>query len=255
MPEVEEQPAPQYVTVMGYRVFSDDLGVLPWEGPCRTVNTISPNSYGISTHDAEFETALKATDVLVLDGVYFGLASIFLQRRLIRANQGPDVFAFFIKQLEGRRGRAFFLGSTDRTLGLIRERMAKECPNVTVGSYSPPHKKIFAEEDERVMLEEVRAFGADVLFVGMTVPKQEKWVHKFKHQLDSRFVVSIGAVFDWYAGTTPPIAPVWWRLRLAWLVRTIQRPEILRRYPDIFIFFRHLALTMLGLKKLAHVRD
>ncbi|MEO6079196.1 MAG: WecB/TagA/CpsF family glycosyltransferase [Steroidobacteraceae bacterium] len=249
MKETSASNVPKYVEVFGFRVFSDDLNVLPWDGPCRSVNTISPNSYGVSTHEPEFRAALKASDVLVLDGVYFGLASIVLKRRLIRANQGPDVFASFIARLEEHNGRAFFLGSTENTLGRIRERIAREFPNVAVGSFSPPYKPVFSEEDERIMLDSVNQFAPDILFIGMTVPKQEKWVHRHKSKIHARFAVSIGAVFDWYAGVTPPIAPIWWKLRLAWLVRTIQRPEILRRYPDIFIFFRHLLLALIGLKK------
>jgi N-acetylglucosaminyldiphosphoundecaprenol N-acetyl-beta-D-mannosaminyltransferase len=84
----------------------------------------------------------------------------------------------------------------------------------------------------------------------MTCPKQEKWSHKNKNKLDTKLIISVGAVFDWYAGNQKDIHQLWWKLRLGWLKRTIDRPEILKRYPNIGIFFWHLLLIRIGLKKL-----
>jgi len=240
------------VPVFGFNVFSDGLDKIPLRAPCATVATISPNSYGISTADPDFRAALIEADYLVLDGVYFGLASLFLQRKSIKANQGPDVFFFFMRKLEALKGRAFFLGSSDETLQRIKSRAAREYPNVAVGVYSPPFKPAFDDEDNRVMLQRINAFGPDIVFVGMTAPKQEKWAHKHRGELNAKLAISIGAVFDWYAGNEKPVAPLWWKLKLGWLIRTIRRPEILKRYPSIMIFFWHLLLAVAGIKKYAN---
>jgi N-acetylglucosaminyldiphosphoundecaprenol N-acetyl-beta-D-mannosaminyltransferase len=237
------------VRVFGLDVFSDDLDKIPLSGPCATIATISPNSYGISTKDAVFRTALAEADYLVLDGVYFGLAGILLKHRPIKANQGPDVFSFFIGKLDALGGRAFFLGSSDATLKKIKERAAKEYPNVAIGVFSPPFKAEFDDEDNRIMLHEINGFRPDIVFVGMTAPKQEKWAYRHRDEMDAKLAISIGAVFDWYAGNEKPVAPIWWRLKLGWLIRTIRRPEILKRYPSIMIFFWHLLLAMVGIKK------
>jgi N-acetylglucosaminyldiphosphoundecaprenol N-acetyl-beta-D-mannosaminyltransferase len=240
------------VPVFGLNVFSDDLDKIPLRPPCATVATISPNSYGISTKDADFRTALVEADYLVLDGVYFGLAGLLLEHRTIKANQGPDVFSFFIRKLNARGGRAFFLGSTDETLRKIKHKAAMEYPNVALEVFSPPFKAEFDGEDNRIMVERINAFHPDVVFVGMTAPKQEKWAHKHRDELNAALMISIGAVFDWYAGNEKPVARMWWRLKLGWLIRTIRRPEILKRYPAIAIFFWHLFLAVLGIKKHAN---
>jgi N-acetylglucosaminyldiphosphoundecaprenol N-acetyl-beta-D-mannosaminyltransferase len=237
------------VDVFGFSVFSDDLNTVPIAGPCATVSTISPNSYGIATQDAEFHRALVEADVLVLDGVYFGLASVFLQGRTIRANQGPDVFHHFMRRLNDMGGRAFFLGASEDTLRKMTLRAARDYPRVAIGSFSPPYKPAFSEGDNREMLARIGAFAPDVLFVGMTAPKQEKWAHAHRDRIAAHLAVSVGGVFDWYAGNEREVAPIWWKLKLVWLVRTIQRPEILRRYPNIFIFFWHLLLAVLRLKR------
>jgi N-acetylglucosaminyldiphosphoundecaprenol N-acetyl-beta-D-mannosaminyltransferase len=245
--------ADRRVEVFGLRVFNDDLATIPLreggEARCRTVTTISPNSYGIATKDPAFWEALKAADYLVLDGVYFGLAAILLKRRTITPNQGPEVFDHFMKRLNGCGGRAFFLGASQGTLDKIQKRAAELYPNIAVASLSPPYKPEFSEAENAKMIETVNAFAPDVLFIGMTAPKQEKWAHQHQARLKAGLAASIGGVFDWFAGNEKPIARIWWKLKLGWLVRTIRRPEILRRYPDIGIFFWHLALAMVGIRR------
>ena len=239
----------RFVDVFGLRVFNDDLGVIPIAGRCATVSTISPNSYGISTKDAAFHEALANADYLVLDGVYFGLASVLLQGRTIKANQGPTVFHHFMRRLNASSGSAFFLGASEETLARIVARAAVDYPKVSVAVHSPPYKPAFSEADNVDMLARITGFGPDVLFIGMTAPKQEKWAHEHRERIHAHLAVSIGGVFDWYAGTEPEVAPIWWKLKLVWIVRTIRRPELLKRYPSIGIFFRHLILAVLRLKR------
>lgn len=242
-------PPGQRVEIFGFSVYSDDLAAIPIAGPCATVSTISPNSYGIATRDPVFMDALVGADYLVLDGVYFGLASLLMKGQAIRANQGPDVFHHFMRRLQAMGGRAFFLGASEDTLRKMTARAARDYPAVKIGSHSPPYKPVFSDAENDAMLARIRDFAPDVLFIGMTAPKQEKWAHALRHRIPARLAISVGGVFDWYAGNESEIAPIWWKLRLVWLVRTIQRPEILRRYPSIFVFFRHLLLAVLRLKR------
>ncbi len=73
----------------------------------------------------------------------------------------------------------FFLGATDETLAAIRARMAVDFPNVRVaGTYSPPFKPVFSDEDNERMVAAIHAAAPDVLWVGMTAPKQEKWIYR-----------------------------------------------------------------------------
>ena len=234
---------------LGYRVFSDDLSKIELSEDCKLCNTISPNSYGIASKDALFKESLKQTDYLVLDGVYFALASILLKGKNIKKNQGPDVFNFFIRKMNKEEGRVFFLGASWETLDKIQQRIKNEFPKVVAGFLSPPFKKEFSLEENTEIIKAINKFKPDILFVGMTCPKQEKWVFQHKQQINVKLTCSIGAVFDWYAGNQKEIHPLWWQFRMAWLKRTIDRPEILKRYPNIGIFFWHLLLALLGIKK------
>jgi N-acetylglucosaminyldiphosphoundecaprenol N-acetyl-beta-D-mannosaminyltransferase len=236
--------------VMGFNVFNSSLEFIDLlESTTPSVlNTISPNSYGISTKDENFRKALQETDYLVLDGVYFALASILKTGRNIKKNQGPDIFYHFMSRINKSSGKVFFLGSSETTLLKISNRANFEYPNIKIETFSPPFKAEFNDLENQEIINKINTFKPDIVFVGMTCPKQEKWSIQNKNKLNTKLICSIGAVFDWYAGNEKPIHPIWWKLRLAWLKRTVDRPEILKRYPNIGIFFRDLILKLLRLK-------
>ncbi|KPP95481.1 WecB/TagA/CpsF family glycosyltransferase [Erythrobacter sp. HL-111] len=239
----------QCVEAMGYAVYNEDLSLIPLSRPCSTIQTISPISYGNAIRDPLHRRAMQEADWLCLDGVYFGLASLVLKRRTTKPNQGPDIFYHFLARLQETKGRVFFLGASPATLEKITARMACDYPEVAVASYSPPFKPEFSEDDNEAMIAAINAFRPDVVFLGMTAPKQEKWAHAHRDRLDAAIVASVGGVFDWYAGNRPEIHPFWWKIYMAWLIRTIDRPELLRRYPKIALFFWHLMLAAVGIRR------
>lgn len=243
------------VSVLGFTVYSDDLSKIPTRnGKCRVINcSISPNNYGLAVKDPEFKETLQKTDFLVLDGVYFALASIFLQGKNIKKNQGPEVYKHFIERMNNSAGRVFFLGSSTKVLQKIEAKICRQYPNITVASFSPPFKPEFSKEDNDIMIAKVNAFKPDVLFVGMTAPKQEKWSVAHRDRLNSGLIISIGNVFDWYAETQRSIHPIFFKIRMAWLVRIIIRPEVFKRnIGNQMLFFWHLLLMILKIKKQPH---
>jgi N-acetylglucosaminyldiphosphoundecaprenol N-acetyl-beta-D-mannosaminyltransferase len=237
---------------LGFTVFSDELSKINIHGNvCRVINTISPNSYGIATKDAEFEKALKTSDYLVLDGVYFTFASLLLQGKNIKRNQGPDVFYHFINRLNEQHGKAFFLGSSENALQRISHRAKVEYPNITVEYFSPPFKPEFSQEESESMVNKINTFQPDILFIGMTCPKQEKWAIKYKDHLKANLIICVGNVFDWYAGTQKSIHPFWFKIRLGWLIRIFLRPEVFKRnIGNQMLFFWHVILIFLKIKKI-----
>ncbi len=244
---------PKTVSTMGFQVLSDDLSKIPINGPKgRVINTISPNSYGLSVKDEKFREALKNSDFLALDGVYFAYASLIMKGKNIKKNQGPDIFYHFMKRLQNSGGNAFFLGSSEKTLDKIKEKAGFVYPEIKIHTYSPPFKAEFSEEDNQAMIEAVNSVSPDILFIGMTCPKQEKWSIAHREELNAPLIICIGNVFDWFAGTQKSIHPLWFKLRLGWLIRIFLRPEIFRRnIGNQLKFFLDATLIALKLKKVA----
>lgn len=189
------------------------------------VNTINPHSYCVAKRDMVFKVALEQSDYLLPDGVGIVLAAKILNGRKIEKIAGYDVFIHLMQQLNKIEGTCFFLGAAPETLEKIKERAAKDFPNVSIHMLSPPYKAVFTGEESQQMWKAVNAVQPDVLFVGMTAPKQEKWVHLYKEQLHANIICSIGAVFDFYAGTVKRPSQFWIRLGLEWLPRLFQEPR------------------------------
>jgi N-acetylglucosaminyldiphosphoundecaprenol N-acetyl-beta-D-mannosaminyltransferase len=239
------------VNVLGYNVFSGDLSDLEVSEK-HLLNTFSPNSYGISLTDKEFSTALKNTDALVLDGMGIAIGSILLHGKNIKKIAGQDVFDHFIAEANKNNWRVFFLGSSDSTLQKIIKRLALEYPNVQAYGYAPPFKAVFSEEENKLMVENINSFNPDILFIGMTAPKQEKWAYQHKDRINARIITTIGNVFDWYARNSKRPAKIWIKLRLEWFIRIFHRPEILKRNTkNQMLFFKDLILVFLKIKKIS----
>ncbi|MBS1526484.1 MAG: WecB/TagA/CpsF family glycosyltransferase [Bacteroidetes bacterium] len=240
----------KYLPVMGYNVFCGKLSEVNYSQKT-LINTFSPNSYGVALNDKRFEKALKGSDLLVLDGIGVAFASVFLNGKNIKKVAGQDCFDYFIDQVNQKSGKCFFFGSTEKTLQKIKDRLAVEYPNVTVGYYSPPFKPEFTDEDNVAARKAINDFAPDVLFVGLTAPKQEKWAFENKDYLNVPVISTIGNVFDWYAGNSKRPAKIWVKLRLEWLVRIFLRPEIFKRNTgNQMLFVRDFLLVFFKLKKI-----
>ena len=125
-----------------------------------------------------------------------------------------------------------FMGSSEKVLALIKERADKDYPHLEVVTFSPPYKKEFSEEDNRAIIKAINDADPDLLWIGMTAPKQEKWTYRHWKELNIHcHVGTIGAVFDFYAGTAKR-APMWWQEHsLEWLYRLVKEPRRMwRRY-------------------------
>lgn len=221
----------------------EELAAIP-EGKV-LINTINAHSYNVAQKDQEFAEALRGGDYLIPDG-----SSIVKACRWLKGKSQPkeriagwDLFAFEMQRMnandnvnvnenENAKKRVMFMGSSEKVLRLIRERVAVDYPNLEVVTYSPPYNKVFSDEDNRNIVKAINEAKPDLLWIGMTAPKQEKWTFRHWEELHiDCHVGTIGAVFDFFAGTAQR-APLWWQEHgLEWLYRLIKEPRRMwRRY-------------------------
>lgn len=191
----------------------------------------NPHSLVEARKDSAFSRALSEADILLPDGVGIVVAARLLGLDLHERVTGSDFFSELSRQAESREGlRYFFMGSTGPVLERVVSRLNSEFPQIEVcGVYSPPFKDELDDEDNAEIIRRVNEARPDVLWVGMTAPKQEKWIHKNKDRLNVPLIGAIGAVFDFYAGTKRR-APEWaCKLGLEWLPRLLREPRRLFR--------------------------
>lgn len=245
----------KYTTVFGFDIATnpvDDIVKMSLSATGTTVvNTINPHSYIETKKDKAFYSALQSSDVLIPDGSGIELAVRIINKVVVKKIAGADLFYETMHQLNMSHGKVFFLGSSDKVLESMEEKSLTEFPNVALKVLSPPYKDNFDEGDHASFLAAVNDFSPDVLFVGLTAPKQEKLIHQLKHDINVKMVSGIGAVFDFYAGTVKRPSDFWVKLHLEWLVRLLGEPKRLwrRNFVSTPLFLFEIILTKLKVKK------
>lgn len=220
----------------------EELASLP-EGKL-LINTINAHSYNTARKDSLFAEALTNGDVLLPDGVSIVKACKWIKAKSLPKERiaGWDLFVFEMEKLERESEElrtkseeskiVMFMGSSQKVLDLIVKRAAEVYPHLKVVTYSPPYKTEFSDEDNKAIIDAIHAANPDLLWIGMTAPKQEKWTYSHWKELNIHcHVGSIGAVFDFFAGTMKR-APMWWQEHgLEWLYRLLKEPKRMwRRY-------------------------
>lgn len=193
------------------------------------INTVNPHSYCVAQKDELFAEALKSSDILLPDGSGMVIASRILNGKKISKIAGADLHDYLLKEAASKSLKVFYLGASQNTLDEIEKKLKVKFPNIQVASYSPPYKAQFSENDTKLMIQKVNEFKPDILFVGMTAPKQEKWVFANKDNIEANTIVSIGAVFDFYAGNIKRSSGFWISIGLEWLPRFLKEPKRLAR--------------------------
>jgi exopolysaccharide biosynthesis WecB/TagA/CpsF family protein len=191
----------------------------------------NPHSMEVAETDEEFRNAIKNANLVVPDGVGLLIASRILGGAIRERVTGSDLFQGVNSELNKRKGHSvFFLGSTQGNLDKIRRKVESDFPNVRVaGTFSPPFKKEFTHAENLEMVEAVNRVKPDVLWVGMTAPKQEKWIYQNKNRLGVKLIGPIGAVFDFFTGSAKRSSLFFQDIGLEWLPRFLREPRRLWR--------------------------
>lgn len=215
----------------------DDLMAIP-DGKL-LINTINAHSFNTALNDKLFAEALLNGDYLIPDGASIVKACKFLKAvsRPKERIAGWDLFEMEMQRLNERSSerkhlRVMFMGASDHVLSKIKERASHDYPNLDIFTYSPPYKPVFSEADNNEMVNAINNCEPDLLWIGLTAPKQEKWAYQHWDVLKINcHVGTIGAVFDFYAGSAKR-APKWFQDNsMEWFYRLVKEPKRLwRRY-------------------------
>ena len=245
--------------VLGVRVDAVQIpGVIEriqqWIGSDRKCHFVAVTGmHGVmeARHDPLFKAILNSADLVVPDGmplVWLGrLRGYHLRRRVY----GPDLM-FCCFEMASRMGyRHYFYGGSAGVPEKLATTARGAFPNLNVvGLNSPPFRPLTASEDEEIIAR-INACSPEILWVGLSTPKQERWMYEHRSRLCVPVVIGVGAAFDFHAGVKRQ-APAWMREHgLEWLFRLLQEPHRLWRrylvYGSQFLFWA--ALEQLGLRK------
>lgn len=193
---------------------------------CQSISITNTESMYHAHRDAAHAEFLKTTDFSVCDGVGVVVAGWAWGHRIRRLN-GPELFLLACEYGQSRGWRHFFYGGRDSgALDLLVERLKQRFPDLIVcGTYCPPFGPLTDEERE-VVLHQLGAVRADIVWVGLGLLKQERWIAEALGKTDTPWMVGIGAAFDYYAGTIPRAPAPMRAIGLEWLFRLVIQPKL-----------------------------
>ena len=257
--EVSTVSVSQTFSVLGVRVDAVQIGDVikkmeEWIERRQAGCTIAVTGmHGVmeARHDEEFGRVLEGASMVVPDGYPL----VVLGRRkgfaLARRVYGPELMETFCEETARKGYRHYFYGGAEGVAEELAKRFARRFAGMEIaGTHCPPFRAL-TEEEEREVCEEIRASKADVVWVGLSTPKQERWMARVREALGVPVMVGVGAAFDFHTGRVAQ-APRWMRENgMEWFFRLMSEPRRLwRRYLVNGSEFAWLVvLEQLGLKK------
>jgi N-acetylglucosaminyldiphosphoundecaprenol N-acetyl-beta-D-mannosaminyltransferase len=183
-------------------------------------------------NDHELLSALRGATLVVPDGMPVVWAANLLGESLSDRVYGPELMLRFSDACAQRGHRVWLYGGRDQgSLAQLALSMRRRHPGIEiVGGFSPPFRAL-SDEEERSVADQINAARPDVLWVGIGVPKQEKWMAHMRDRLEVPVLCGVGAAFDFHSGRVA-MAPAWMQQRgLEWAYRIAQEPRrLLPRY-------------------------
>lgn len=201
--------------------------------------------------DPQFKEVVNTADLFVADGISLVWAARLRGHALKKRVPGPTLMSRFL-ELASRKGyKVFFYGDTQETLDLLTAKLEQKYEQLNiVGAYSPPFRQLTDEED-REIVSMINESKADVVWIGLGLPKQELWMHEHRASLTVPISVGVGAAFKFESGAVTR-APGWiGELGFEWAWRLAQEPG--RIWRRVFIdgprFAGHIFLELSRLRK------
>lgn len=199
---------------------------------CHQVVVANAYSVVLAQNDGHYADICNRADVVLADGMSVVWGSTIFGKRIPERVAGPD-FMWSFSNVCAKSGFKVFLlgGASEADLDGLKTNLEKSFPGIQiVGAYSPSFGAWSETENSRI-IDMINASGSDIVWVGVSTPKQDKWIDQHRGRLNAKVAIGVGAAFDFHSGKVSR-APKWLqKIGLEWLFRLMQDPQrLLHRY-------------------------
>lgn len=204
-----------------------------------------------SQADPELRKIHNQAGLVTPDGMPMVWLSRLAGHKHVDRVYGPDLMLAVCEVSLQKGYRHFFYGGNEGVPELLRDKLQEKFPGLlVVGTYSPPFRPLTPEEDAAIV-SQINAARPDIVWVGLSTPKQERWMAAHLGKVQAPVMIGVGAAFDFHAGLKPQ-APRWMqRSGLEWFFRMVSEPKRLaRRYlQNNPRFVMAVLMQLLGLRR------
>lgn len=174
----------------------------------------------------------NSADIVMCDGVPVKWAAGFLGTPLKERLTGFDFFPHYVRYCVEKKYSVYFLGAKDGVAHQLADKYQLLYPSIRIAGFStPPFAAVFSKEQNDAICADINTTNPDVLFVSLTAPKQDIWIHAHLNKINVKLALGVGAAFDSEAGSLKRAPILMQQMGLEWLYRFIQEPRrMFRRY-------------------------
>ena len=219
-----------------FETLLDALESVPEKSTSRYISITNTESLYFALRKPEHRLYVEGSDYSCCDGVAITLAARTSGFNIPRLH-GPDLMLLACERGQENGWSHFFYGGKEGVPEQLAKNLKKAYPNMKIaGTLSPPFRALTSEEDQRVR-DTIRESGADFVWVGLGLLKQEEWIAEHLEGTGARWMIGVGAAFDFYAGTVKRAPQAFRRLGLEWLYRAVLEPRMwVRIYRSLKVF-------------------
>jgi len=198
-------------------------------GAKETVSFINADCLNISCRDSEYRQILNSQKIVLPDGAGMSLACRMIGERLVANLNGTDLLPPLCEIADKNNYSMFLLGAAPGVAGRMKNNLEKMYPGMRV--VGEQHGYFDHETGSDDAIKKINEVKPNILLVAFGAPRQEKWIHKHRDEIDCNVLMGVGGLFDFYSGDKKR-APMWMRKSgVEWLYRLYLEPgRLWRRY-------------------------
>ncbi|HLR40993.1 MAG TPA: WecB/TagA/CpsF family glycosyltransferase [Virgibacillus sp.] len=196
------------------------------------VVTANPEIVMKTREDARYKTIVQSADYVIPDGTGIVLAAKFMNQPLVERVPGYELMLALLEQAEKNGWSCFFLGASEQ----VNEKAVAEAQLMFPELKIAGRQHGFFDMDDPSIADYIAASGADIVFVALGMPRQEKWIAQYTGKFSKGLFIGVGGSFDTLAGVVKRAPQKWIDWNLEWLYRVLQQPSRLRRIVKVFEF-------------------
>lgn len=196
------------------------------DGGQHIVCTPNPEIVMEAQHDRELMEILKASDLVVPDGIGVVWASKYSEIKLKERVAGYDLTQAVFHKMKDTKETVYFFGGAPGVAAAAAKKMMKQHEGLKIAG---THNGYFNEKEEKKIIDDIKSHSPSILLVGLGAPKQEKWIYDNLRFTGAKVCIGVGGSFDAMAGTVKRAPKLFQKLNLEWFYRLVTQPTRLKR--------------------------